>query len=47
VVETWLDTSGRYAAWPARLLPVVVFDTLMGWLGITRSMDHFRGRQDD
>jgi all-trans-retinol dehydrogenase (NAD+) len=43
LVMPWLV----YAAWPARLLPVVVFDTLMGWLGITRSMDHFRGRQDD
>lgn len=36
-----------YAAWPARLLPVPVFDILMDWLGITRSMDQFKGRQDD
>lgn len=33
-----------YTAWPARLLPVPIFDLLMGWLGITRSMDAFKGR---
>ncbi|MEA5444323.1 SDR family oxidoreductase [Gammaproteobacteria bacterium AB-CW1] len=33
-----------YTAWPARLLPVPVFDALMRLLGITRSMDEFRGR---
>ncbi|MDQ2068407.1 SDR family oxidoreductase [Natronospira bacteriovora] len=33
-----------YTAWPARLLPVGLFDRLMSLLGITRSMDAFRGR---
>lgn len=40
VVLPWLVRT----AWPARLLPVPVFDALMNWLGVTRAMDRFRGR---
>lgn len=40
VVMPWLVKT----AWPARLLPTFLFDALMNALGITRSMDHFRGR---
>ncbi len=29
---------------PLRLLPVAWFDTLMSWLGVSASMDDFRGR---
>ena len=29
---------------PLRLLPVAWFDTLMRWLGVSASMDDFRGR---
>lgn len=43
VVLPWLVKT----AWPARLLPVWMFDTLMNWLGVTRSMDRFRGRGND
>lgn len=32
-----------YASWPGRLLPVAWFDGLMGFFGISRSMDEFRG----
>jgi anti-sigma regulatory factor (Ser/Thr protein kinase) len=28
-----------------RLLPVAWFDALMGFFGVTRSMDEFRGRR--
>lgn len=33
-----------YTGWPMRLLPVTWFDALMGFFGISHSMDHFRGR---
>lgn len=33
-----------YVAWPGRLLPVRWFDGLMSFLGVSRSMDEFRGR---
>jgi all-trans-retinol dehydrogenase (NAD+) len=34
-----------YASYLARLLPVPVFDAMMEFFGISRSMDDFRGRQ--
>jgi all-trans-retinol dehydrogenase (NAD+) len=34
-----------YTSWPSRLLPVVWFDALMAFLGISHSMDDFRGRK--
>lgn len=33
-----------YTGWPMRLLPVMWFDKLMDFFGITHSMDRFRGR---
>lgn len=30
---------------PSRLLPVRLFDRILGWLGVTTSMDAFRGRR--
>jgi len=35
-----------YTVWPSRLLPVAWFDALMGFLGISRSMETFRGHAD-
>jgi len=32
-----------YSSWPIRLLPVAWFDALMGFFGISHSMDDFRG----
>lgn len=32
-----------YTSWPSRLLPVAWFDALMAFLGISHSMDEFRG----
>ncbi len=32
-----------YTAWPSRLLPVPLFDALMRFFGISKSMDEFRG----
>ena len=32
-----------YTSWPSRLLPVVWFDALMSFFGISHSMDGFRG----
>ncbi len=32
-----------YTSWPSRLLPVVWFDALMSFFGISHSMDEFRG----
>lgn len=40
VVMPWF----LYTGWPMRLLPVPVFDALMDFFGISRSMDDFRGR---
>jgi all-trans-retinol dehydrogenase (NAD+) len=34
-----------YTSWPSRLLPVAWFDALMAFLGISHSMDDFRGRK--
>ena len=31
----------------ARVLPPVLFDAVLRLLGVSRSMDHFRGRQRD
>lgn len=36
-----------YLAFPLRLLPPVVFDFLVDFFGITRSMDHFTGRKSE
>jgi len=33
-----------YTTWLARILPVRVFDTVMEFLGVNRSMDDFVGR---
>jgi all-trans-retinol dehydrogenase (NAD+) len=33
-----------YLAFPLRLLPVAWFDRIMAWMGLTRSMEGFRGR---
>jgi all-trans-retinol dehydrogenase (NAD+) len=33
-----------YSAFPLRLLPVAWFDRIMAWMGLTRSMEGFRGR---
>jgi all-trans-retinol dehydrogenase (NAD+) len=35
-----------YTVWPSRLLPVAWFDALMGFLGISRSMETFKGHAD-
>ena len=35
-----------YTSWLVRILPVPVFDAIMGFFGISRSMDEFRGRHD-
>jgi len=35
-----------YTSWPIRLLPVRWFDALMGFFGISHSMDDFRGGSD-
>jgi all-trans-retinol dehydrogenase (NAD+) len=35
-----------YTVWPSRLLPVAWFDALMGFLGISRSMETFKGHED-
>lgn len=32
-----------YSSWPIRVLPVAWFDALMGFFGISHSMDDFRG----
>lgn len=34
-----------YTIYPMRLLPVSWQDAMMGWLGINRSMDEFKGRR--
>lgn len=34
-----------YLVFPLRLLPVAWFDRIVGWLGLTRSMDGFKGRR--
>lgn len=35
-----------YTVWPSRLLPVAWFDALMGFLGVSRSMETFKGHGD-
>lgn len=34
-----------YLVWPSRLLPTFLFDALLGFLGVNRSMDEFVGRR--
>jgi all-trans-retinol dehydrogenase (NAD+) len=36
-----------YTVFPLRLLPVDLFDTVGAFFGITRVMDHFKGRTQD
>lgn len=36
-----------YTTWLARLLPTRLFDAVMDFLGVSRSMDDFRGRSSD
>jgi len=35
-----------YVTWLGRLLPVRLFDAVMEFLGVNRSMDDFVGRMD-
>lgn len=35
-----------YTSWPSRLLPVAWYDWMMGFFGVTRSMDEFKGGGD-